>query len=141
MAGPKASGGQGQVKEAISREFVGLFQGLEAGRQGPVIFGSPRPQGLKKEAVVAPGVGVPRLRQPGRGQGLPGQGPKAVIPQVSVAGDPHQEEAPFQAVLLTETVEGGQELTAHQVAGGAEGHEQVRFDFVVGHRDTVSSFR
>ena len=43
--------GQGQVEEAISRELVRLFQGLEAGRQGPVIFGRPRAPGTEKRGT------------------------------------------------------------------------------------------
>ncbi len=82
--------GQGQVKDAVSREMVSLFQGLEPGRQGPVIFRGALPQGLEREAGIAPGVGLPRLGQPGLGQGLPGQGPEARIGQAALTRDAHQ---------------------------------------------------
>ena len=144
QAGNRRSHGlrrRGQIKEAIAREIMDLFQGLDPGCQGLEILGSFGPQGLEKQAGIAPGVGLSRPGQPGLGQGLPGQGAKALIPQVPLAGDPQEDEASFPAVLLAEMVEGGQELAAHQVAGGAEDHEQVRFHLVIGHSSVVIFFQ
>ena len=128
----KGRGRQGQVKDPVAREMVLLLQGLDAGRQGLKILGRSGPQALKVEAVRR----TRRRRRPAARPQPPGPrrpGPGSPRRSALLPGGPQDDEGAGYFPGGPEAMDGREEFAPHQVAGGAQNHQQVRVNIMVGY--------
>lgn len=84
------------------------------------------------ETVAAPGAGGIRPHALSR-QGFGDQGPEALVRQSRLPGRPQDDEGAGYGPTGPEAIDGREKFAPHQVAGGAQHHQQVRINVVVAH--------